>query len=333
MDAGVPAPLPAESNTRRRGRPRKQQAPECEVIKETTAKGSVPKQKRRRGTKTTSPEDNYHHEEDNRVTLADFLKNSSMSSGRPMKAAVEREEGRKKKKDNENGIPTPSFMTPVPQMQAQNLFCTPQVKLIDGQIVIDEQSVLLDGPSDTNVDSITIVNETSSHITSASYSNRAASEKWTAAETDEFYEAIRRYGTDFTLLEKLFAKRTRKQLKSKFKREEKENPRRIDDALKNTIPIDIEHYHAAITQAAEKKKIIEENKEQGNSHPPLTDDNIQERTVPGSSTQPQKNTLDSNSKPQIHVDEIEVDEATLASLQDAQYDYINGSYDDDYDED
>jgi len=33
------------------------------------------------------------------------------------------------------------------------------------------------------------------------------------------------------------------------------------------------------------------------------------------------------------VDEIEVDEATLASLQDAQYDYINGSYDDDYDED
>lgn len=122
-------------------------------------------------------------------------------------------------------------------------------------------------------------------------------------------------------------------MKSKFKREEKENPRRIDDALKNTIPIDIEHYHAAISHVAGKKKIMEENKEQGNSLPPSKDANIQERTVPGCSTQPQKNTPN-NSKPQIQVDEIEVDEATLASLQDAQYDsYINGSYDDDdYDE-
>lgn len=37
-----------------------------------------------------------------------------------------------------------------------------------------------------------------------------------------------RYGTDFTLIAALFPNRNRTHIKKKFKKEEKENPRRID---------------------------------------------------------------------------------------------------------
>jgi len=221
------------------------------------------------------------------------------------------------------------------------------VKIIDGQIVLDEQSLFVDAP--TLVPSVDgIITEPAAHITSASYSNRSASEKWSSAETDEFYEAIRRYGTDFTLLEKLFAKRSRKQLKSKFKREEKENPRRVDDALKNTIPIDIDHYHAALNQAAEKKKLLEEQKEQSNSHsqpptPQSKDDSSWENPTFDTSTPRSQKTVntDNNSSNNINTGqkanatteevEVDIDEETLANIHAQYYGYMN-SYEEDDDE-
>lgn len=147
-------------------------------------------------------------------------------------------------------------------------------------------------------------------------------------------QAIRRYGTDFTLLEKLFVKRSRKQLKSKFKREEKENPRRVDEALRNTIPIgcqtwyvlfwltekiaaDIEHYHTAINQAAEKKKLLEEQRDQANTQAQQTstkDDNSWEKPALDTTTsQKTNNTTEnstSNSTKEPQVDEIELDEVS-----------------------
>lgn len=49
--------------------------------------------------------------------------------------------------------------------------------------------------------------------------------------------ALRQYGTDFTIIEKLFPTRTRRQIKNKFKKEEKDNLAKIDFALKNRLPI------------------------------------------------------------------------------------------------
>jgi hypothetical protein len=89
--------------------------------------------------------------------------------------------------------------------------------------------------------------------------------------------------------------------------------------MAHTPYIDIEHYHAAITQAAEKKKMLEENKEQGqgqgqgqaaqSSLP--KDDNAHARPTQGNAnlSQPQKNGQPDADKPAVlQVDEIEVDE-------------------------
>lgn len=53
----------------------------------------------------------------------------------------------------------------------------------------------------------------------------------------KYNRALRQYGTDFTIIEKLFPNRTRRQIKNKFKKEEKDNLSKIDFALKNRLPI------------------------------------------------------------------------------------------------
>jgi hypothetical protein len=50
-------------------------------------------------------------------------------------------------------------------------------------------------------------------------------------------QALRRYGTDFTLIQLLFSDRSRDQIRNKFKKEEKENGPRIDLALRSRLPI------------------------------------------------------------------------------------------------
>ena len=83
----------------------------------------------------------------------------------------------------------------------------------------------------------TLIHETNQRITSSSYSNRVKADKWTVAETDLFFKSLSQYGTDFTLLSQLFPARTRKQLKNKFKKEERENYGRLEGALRKRIPI------------------------------------------------------------------------------------------------
>jgi len=44
-------------------------------------------------------------------------------------------------------------------------------------------------------------------------------------------QALQQFGTDFELIQNLFPGRTRRQVKAKFKNEEKLNPVRLADAL------------------------------------------------------------------------------------------------------
>ena len=43
--------------------------------------------------------------------------------------------------------------------------------------------------------------------------NRTKAEKWRAEETDKFFMALQVFGTDFSMIEKLFADRSREQIK------------------------------------------------------------------------------------------------------------------------
>ncbi|XP_062498940.1 transcription factor TFIIIB component B'' homolog [Corticium candelabrum] len=118
----------------------------------------------------------------------------------------------------------------------------PRVKVgPDGSIIIDQESLvlqptrprLIDLPSDGDVQE-----EEGPLITSASFRKRTSTTKaWTKEETERLYEALSKVGTDFSLMVGMFPGRTRKQIKAKFKREEKYSCARINEAINKSVPL------------------------------------------------------------------------------------------------
>lgn len=64
------------------------------------------------------------------------------------------------------------------------------------------------------------------------------------ADTQLFYEGLSQFGTDFEMIAGMFAYRDRRQIKSKWVREEKLNPERIDAALSVKKEVNLEYYQA-----------------------------------------------------------------------------------------
>ena len=61
-------------------------------------------------------------------------------------------------------------------------------------------------------------------INSYSFSSKERPERWSAEETEIFYQALSAWGTDFNLIAHMFPNRSRHQIKTKFKYEERRNP-------------------------------------------------------------------------------------------------------------
>ncbi|KAL5563052.1 hypothetical protein UlMin_032799 [Ulmus minor] len=57
--------------------------------------------------------------------------------------------------------------------------------------------------------------------------------RWSKQDTELFYEAVRQFGTDFSMIQQLFPGRTRHQIKSKFKKEERQHPLLLSEAVTN----------------------------------------------------------------------------------------------------
>ncbi|KAL9587748.1 MAG: hypothetical protein Q9212_000040 [Teloschistes hypoglaucus] len=87
---------------------------------------------------------------------------------------------------------------------------------------------------------------------------------WPESMTDEFYEALRMFGTDFGMIGKMMRK-TRRAIKLKFTREEKQDPNRIQKTLLGErIPVDVEEFSRRageeIQELEEHERIMEEDR-------------------------------------------------------------------------
>lgn len=125
----------------------------------------------------------------------------------------------------------------------------PQVRIIDGRIVIDEESLeVTAGRLDSRLEEPSLVIEGNSSVTYGTYMNKTPSEKWQPDETETFFRALAQYGTDFSLIERILPHRSRRQIKLKFKREERENPARVTDSLRRRLPANTEELQRIVEQ-------------------------------------------------------------------------------------
>ena len=61
-----------------------------------------------------------------------------------------------------------------------------------------------------------------------SWVKRKKTVDWTERETVRFFKALSIFGTDFSMMENIFKRRTRHELKMKYKKEEKQNRALVD---------------------------------------------------------------------------------------------------------
>jgi hypothetical protein len=153
----------------------------------------------------------------------------------------------------------------------------PQVEIIDGRIVIRESSLFVGpsgGPNGSDGTSTggpagdaggllsqqqgmagsaggeyyeEIEENVNTCATYASFSRRQSSASWGIEETRNFYRCLRQCGTEFSMMQTFFPKRTRKQLKLKFFREEKTHPDLVRRALNTGLPLDMEVFESQLS--------------------------------------------------------------------------------------
>ncbi|KAK6458905.1 uncharacterized protein RJT20DRAFT_124019 [Scheffersomyces xylosifermentans] len=99
-------------------------------------------------------------------------------------------------------------------------------------------------------------------ITSSTYSKRRHTDRWTADELRQFYQALSTFGTDFSLIAQLFPYRTRKQIKMKFNLEEKKFPEIVEMALRRKLPADFDQYCEDTKQTIESLEYYNEKLKQ-----------------------------------------------------------------------
>lgn len=137
----------------------------------------------------------------------------------------------------------------------------PRVKIgANGQIILDETSLKIRTTAAKNRDEILskaeVVEESndSSHYGKWS-KKRKRSSLWTMKETARFYKALSTVGTDFSLMETLFAWRSRAELKTKFKKEERSNRVLVDKALQDSTQFDFSLLDIESGKDLEKKML------------------------------------------------------------------------------
>lgn len=136
----------------------------------------------------------------------------------------------------------------------QDCMPAPEVKIeAVGHLGLKEQSLITEDTTLSEVHSLFAMSERPliNLTLLSSLPKRINKKKWTSEETAKFHKALNSFGTDFSLMSKLFPKRTRHELKLKFKREERFN----DTLLANTF-LDHQQYDLS---SFEESAVIESN--------------------------------------------------------------------------
>lgn len=130
---------------------------------------------------------------------------------------------------------------------APNRRTKPELKIKGGKFVVDQSSTVVDrhehveaGRDQREVEEI--VKDFSKPTTSVTHRKNEKAARWSTEETTRFFIKLSEWGSDFNLISQFFPGRTRRQIKNKFKLEERNNPTKIHLALARKLDISIDQY-------------------------------------------------------------------------------------------
>ncbi|KAF8215998.1 hypothetical protein K438DRAFT_2008236 [Mycena galopus ATCC 62051] len=111
----------------------------------------------------------------------------------------------------------------------------------NGETIIDEESLTVDREDEPDTSNYTHVVESdhTKFVNSASYTKKCRGSRWSAEETDLFYEALAQHGENYELISLVLPGRSRTACKNKFKAEDKKDSARITRTLESRTPIDM----------------------------------------------------------------------------------------------
>lgn len=160
--------------------------------------------------------------------------------------------------------PTPAPMPPPPEPPKSLPQLTPQLKLgPNGEMILDEASLVIENEREKEMrDTLAkteIVYDDEFSGNSGYYSRFKRTRDWPPAETIRFYRCLHTIGTDFSMMIQLFPNRSRRDLKLKFKKEERLNLKLINKALLCPKEFNIEELKQ---QFQEEDEEIERQREQ-----------------------------------------------------------------------
>ncbi|KZL77081.1 transcription factor TFIIIB component (myb-like DNA-binding domain-containing protein) [Colletotrichum tofieldiae] len=261
-----------EATPKRPPRPRKKKTTEDDAATETDPTKTSSRPRRAR---SMTPEDAENQEADlSTLTMGDltrdlrigkkFSRHEELLQRHREKQARARERLKAKRNGSEDvasesGTPAPTSSgqatpaAPPPPKPTSMASTGPQFQIIDGQIVVDQNSLSLDrhaiaAAAAEGEDMLEIEeNDFTTLTTQNSYrtgSKLKGPNVWTEEETELFYRGLRMFGTDFQMISGMFPGKNRRHVKMKFNREERHAPARIDAILvgKKELQIDLEEY-------------------------------------------------------------------------------------------
>lgn len=178
--------------------------------------------------------------------------------------------------------PTPAPLMPAPEVPSEPpAQPTPQIKLgPNGEMILDEASLVIENEREKALrDSmakaeIVYVDEFSGN--SGYYSRYKRTRDWPPEETIRFYRCLHTIGTDFSMMIQLFPNRSRRDLKLKFKKEERLNLKLVNKALLFPKEFNIEELQL---QFQEEDEEIERMREQERQEKAELDEKIKQQKI------------------------------------------------------
>lgn len=153
---------------------------------------------------------------------------------------------------------------PTPVKKEAIAMPVPQLRLnANGEMVLDEQSLVVENEQQKQnrilLANTNIVYDDDLSANYGYYKRQKRTKEWLEAETVKFYRCLNTVGTYFSLMLNLFPNRSRRDLKLKFKKEERNNPGLIDKALLKHNTFDLDELQREFHEEEEERRKVAES--------------------------------------------------------------------------